>query len=230
MTKNEEAQEASAEQEETTEETSDDSQGEESTDETTSEESKDKSEESEHIDFEKELEIERDRRKKAEFTIEKERSKRLAQKSETEEVDEELDSKIENSKIEKGVIAAMTKLDERRSIESAKNTIRERATTPQEAELAIWHYDNSIRATGDSTADAENALALANKKRVASIAREAQKSVNKPKTGGNPPGKRPQEEIKEPTDMDPSEKRFLLKRGYKWNAKTGEWDKPKKSK
>lgn len=119
----------------------------------------------ENIDFEAELEKERQRLGKK---IDKERDKRLeAERNKgitREEAEKIADERI--SQIEKRVLRSRAEL-------AAEKLARSQA----ERDLILHHYDNSIISTGNIDEDIDNAYTLANKKKIQGTISELKKAA-----------------------------------------------------
>src|SRR3990167_7437133 len=122
------------------------------------------------IDHKQELEKERERRIKAESMLQriKEKSK---EKSVDEPEDDDIDVRLKamEEKLERATTVA--------SEAGAYAVISRRANTPEEIEAIRYHYQNSIRLTGDIELDVENASAIANKKRISNQLDEAKAAL-----------------------------------------------------
>ena len=136
----------------------------------TATESKEKSEDSEHIDYKSQFEEEKARREKAEAVL-----RRLHDKGRDDNEDEE--GQPDLSEQVRSILA--TELDERFGklsselrAEKLEALIAKSASDLEEAKLIRYHYDNSIRQSGDLVLDIENAKVLANKKRLESQVEE----------------------------------------------------------
>lgn len=80
--------------------------------------------------------------------------------------------------------------------QNALMTARSMSRSEDEAQLTMWHYNNSILKTGDIHEDIENAHFLANKKRYAKDVSEARRSAASSESksrGGGPGNKKPYE-------------------------------------
>ena len=123
------------------------------------------------IDHKQELDKERERRIKAESMLQriKEKSKEKSIESEPEDDDIDIRLKAMEEKIERSATVA--------SEAGAYAVISRRANTPEEIEAIRYHYQNSIRLTGDIELDVENASAIANKKRISNQLDEAKAAL-----------------------------------------------------
>lgn len=181
----------SDEQKVESETTEKDSETSEETKETEEKSEESKESEDEHIDYQALYEEERTRRTKAESVIQRHKSK-----PKEEAGDEELSSAVDPDAIRTVI---REELDERFSTLSSQlrgkevtEAIANVATNPKLAALVKYHFDNSIRQTGDLELDVENALALANKRKVQSQLEELKASVisKETRSSGSQTGRR----------------------------------------
>ena len=139
-------------------------------------------EESKHIDYQALYEEEKTRRVKAESIIQRH----------TEKPKEEEDTFVETPDVRTIVKEELE--DFKHTISSQLRTreigeaIQKTSTDAHEAALIRWHYDNSIRPSGDLELDVENARALANKRRVQNQFEEMKASIISKETVGTGSG------------------------------------------
>ena len=170
------------------------------------EESKETKPEGEQIDYQGLYEEEKSRRMKAESTIQRHKKPLKTEEEEFSPADpdtirnvirEELDERFNN-------------LTSQFRSKEIGDTISRFASDANEATLIRYHYDNSIRQTGDLDLDMENAKALANKHRVNSQLEEMKASlVSKgTKSFGSGAGRKPavEEDVSLPTLTDQDRK------------------------
>lgn len=181
--------------EETTDSAED--QVEETNDETSQEEeskeqSEEESEEKEGVDYKAELDsIKQHNRTNAE--------RRLKSKEKPEDEDEEETPEpvVDEEVLQKLVQRETRKIRADVSRNVAKQYANAVSRNKDEAELTMWHFENSINSTGDIEEDIENANLLANKKRFAQelseVNRAMQSKSNRTKSIGA--GQRIKEEI-----------------------------------
>ena len=119
----------------------------------------------ENIDFDAELEKERQRLGKK---IDKERDKRLEAERNKGITREEVEKIVEekNSQIEKRIFRSRAEL-----------AAEKLAKSPAERDLILHHYDNSIIFTGNIEEDIDNAYVLANKKKIQGQMSELKKAA-----------------------------------------------------
>ena len=150
--------------------------------ETTSTETAEKSEsseqseqEGEHIDYKALYEDEKGRRAKAESVIQRHSKPKTEEEeqSETPAFDPESIRAIIREETE-GLRSSLTSQFRAKEISDAITRV---AADPHEAQLVRYHYDNSIRQSGDLELDVENARALANKRKVQSQLEEVKASL-----------------------------------------------------
>ena len=98
--------------------------------------------------------------------------------------------------------------------QNALMTARSMSRSEDEAQLTMWHYNNSILKTGDIHEDIENAHFLANKKRYAKDISEARRSAASSESksrGGGPGNKKPYDAPK--ATLTDAEKKLMKFKG-----------------
>lgn len=138
------------------------------------------------VDYEAELEKERQRLGKK---IDKEREKRI---------EAERNQGIPREEIERLVDERVGGIEKRLFRSTAEASASRLAKTPAERDLILHHYDHSIVSTGNLEQDMEHAYALANVKRMSGTISELKRGVQSKQTrGGASDAGRPVE-IKKP--------------------------------
>lgn len=210
QTDNPTQQEASpAEDAESTDESQDASQEADSTDEEATE--------PQQVDYKAELETERKRREKAESAAQRYREQVEGKSQSSEEtsqkfVDEYGESSLTKDDVERMLDERMMQQQLQQSMRLAQDEASSLAGSPEEAEAILYHYENSIRPTGDVRADIEVAHAIANRTRINGIIRERQRSKLSETTKAQPQGsgqKKPQKKEQQP--LSDADRRFLEK-------------------
>lgn len=175
------------------------------TTETTTQPSGTNAEQSENIDYKAELERVKKQLDQAEFVAKKLTMENTKLKKVEESVD--IEALVEQKVTEK--VSSALKVNAESTVEKE---IRGRASSPEEAELALSYYKRST-STGDIGEDIENAFLLANKKRFAQELSEtkraliSQSNVN----SGTAPGQRTQP--KKPVEITAEERKFAERYG-----------------
>ena len=123
-----------------------------------------------HIDLQAQLEEERTRRIKAEEIIQRHKEK---PKTDEESFTPSVDPDEIRTVIREGFEDVKSSLRSEFRADKITEAIQKIASDSHHAALIRWNYENSIRQSGDLELDVENALALANKKRVQSDLDEA---------------------------------------------------------
>lgn len=127
-------------------------------------ESKEKSkEEGEHIDYKSLYEEESAKRKKAESIIQRHSEKKRDE--EEEEEGDENRSSIDPEEVRNIIREEITPIVSELRRDKIDEAIKKVAVDSSHAQLIRYHYDNSVRQTGDMELDIENSVALADKRR-----------------------------------------------------------------
>ena len=140
------------------------------------------------IDYQVLYQEEKGRREKAEAVIQKHKKKddEPIEPIYSPDIVEEIDRRMEER------LAAFSS---NFRVNEVQQAIQRRTTDPHETELVRYHFENSIRQTGDVELDVENAYVLANKQRVKSQLEELKASLvsKDTKSSGSPAGRKPAE-------------------------------------
>jgi len=166
-------EEETSTQKSSTEETnSDNSKVEEDDSKKTKEESKeDDSKEKSGVDYEEQLRIAQEKLDKAEGKIVKMKKKKKDDDDDFEEEEEEEEDKF--SRLE----GKFDKLQSTLTKGSSKSVIDKSASSEAEGKLIQFHYDNSIKLSGDLEADVRRAKAIANESRLIETNKELANAV-----------------------------------------------------
>lgn len=168
--------------------------------ETTQETTAEQPENSEHIDYKAELEREQRRLKQAEFTIQK---LKAAQKEQPEETYQEPDD------VETRIDKKFQEFEYRQTASRAQELARSKASTKDEEDLIMFHYQNSVKITGNVDVDVDNAYFLANKKRFQSNLNEAYKAVASKERRGNGAGSGQKVKQEAQVQLTPEEQKLV---------------------
>lgn len=169
------------------------------------------SENEEHVDYKALFEEEKSRRVKAESVIQRHSKPKDEDGSAVET--SSFDPETIRSVIREEVDGLRSSLASQFREKETSDAISKRSSDAHEAALIRYHYDNSIRQTGDLELDIENASALANKKRVQSTIEELKASnVSKEtRSQGSGAGRKPNTEPSEETlpTLTPADQKIL---------------------
>ena len=179
------------------------------------------SQEEEKIDYKKELEQERKLREKAESSAQyhKEKAKELRDSKEEEPSEE--DTPLTKKDLDT-LEANLTRKTFQNQVRSEASRI---ATNEDEAELIIFHYENSVVPTGDIVKDVTRARLIANEARIERNTEEltaALESKNSRSFGGSSGGRKLADPTKEPP-LDADTKQLVDMNKMKWDPKMGHW-------
>lgn len=161
-----------------------------------------KTETSENLDYKAELERNKKRLEQAEYTIEKLRAE-----------NKEEFAGMTSDEIRQIVREENVALEKKLSNQTVRNLAYSKASSPEEAELMIWHYGNSIVPSGDLMEDIDNARVLANKKRLTQNIEELKKSVSSKENRGASLGASQKLGETEKVTLTPEEERFAKRYG-----------------
>lgn len=158
-------------------------------------EGKTEEKEGEHIDYKQIAEEEKARREKAEAVIQRHKEKKEDEQSESYN-SPTIDADLIRSVIREEVDELKSSLTSQFRTKEIDTAISKVATDAHHAALVRYHYDNSIRQTGDMELDVENASALANKRKVQSTLEEVKASIESKETRsfGSTAGRKPKVE------------------------------------
>lgn len=120
----------------------------------------------EQIDYQKLYEEEKTRRAKAESIIQRHKKKPKEELDEEEISESNIDPDIIRETIREELDTFKSTISSQLRGREINDLINRFTTDPKEAALVRYHYENSIRQTGDLELDMENAKALANKHKV----------------------------------------------------------------
>ena len=149
--------------------------------------------EGEHIDYRALYEDEKGRRAKAESVIQRHAEKPKEESEESEESAPNLDLESIRATIREEVDELRSSLTSQFRVKEIGDAISRVAPDPSLAALVRYHYDNSIRQSGDLELDVENAFALANKARAQSQIEEVKAALDSRSTrsSGSSSGQKP---------------------------------------
>lgn len=171
--------------------------------------------ETENIDYKAELEKEQKARKKAEDTIVHLKKQKKEEKQTSGEIEEPEEAPmVPVSQVEEIVKKHTFELKR----ELSKSQVEAELSKIDDSnlrELAKFHYENSIVPSGDVKADLENALALANKRKLNAILGEVNRAKQASDASRTSPsgGQKPQP--KEKVNLNEKELRLLQRFGVK---------------
>ena len=182
----------------------------------------------ESIDHSAELE---ELKKKQELSKEQNKANALERLRRQGKTDESQDDSAGQSSIDTDSI----RNEIRKEIEQAKadtrkevirETVRERiisnSKTTAEAELALWHFENSIVPTGNPSEDAETSILLANKKRYKQELSEAHRALVAKQNLGNGSGAGQKEKVPTKPKISDKDKKFM----QSWGVTEEDMSKP----
>lgn len=144
-----------------------------------------------HIDYKALLEEEKKRRENLEASIRRHKEKANREEAETLDVEEDSTEKI-RAVLREELDEFKTSFMAQTRAEEIKQAIQKVSSTPEEAQLIQYHYDNSIRLTGDIGVDVHRARTLANQRFVQNQLEEAKATIvsKDTKSSGSPTGRK----------------------------------------
>ena len=145
----------------------------------------------EQVDYKTQYEQELARRQKAESVIQRHKKPK-----EDEPDDEPNDPDEVRNVIREELDAFKSTISSQLRGKEISDALARFSSNPQETELIRYHYENSIRQTGDVELDMENAKALANKRKVQTQLEEMKASIasKENRSPGSPTGQKVSQE------------------------------------